>query len=241
MTTAAEANISEYKAALNSVTGDGLEHIHKIAWRLYEQEANRADQLEKKGNYVLGFTGVTVSFFSGAAITAAKAGPWWVLIFMLPTLGILFMAVGHAYLTVKSQKYMQPNETAVLQIQTDADAVIREHTLDALQSTMHNRAVTNMRGGHLERAERLFLVGLGLMFITLAMYLVTAVVIPPARLPVETPPGSATVFPTSPSTKEAPRPVDGSGATDVKRADTSQVEEPQAPAKVTVQPPGQKD
>ncbi len=241
MTTAAKPNISEYKAALNSVTDEGLEHIHKIAWRLYEQKANRADQLEKKGNYVLGFTGVTVSFFSGAAITAAKTGPWWVLILVLPTLGILFMAVWHAYLTVKSQKYMQPNETAVLQIQTDADTVIREHTLDALQSTMHNRAVTNTRGGHLERAERLFLVGLGLLFITLVMYLFTAVGISPARLPVEAPPGSATILPKSPDMKEAPRPVDGSGATDVKRADTPQAEEPQAPAKATAKPPGQND
>lgn len=164
----------QYLDVLSTLNPQALEQANKLISRLYDEESKRADAIEKKGTYILGFLGLTVTFFTGAAITAAKTYPWWVSLVLASALVCLGVAVWSAYQTAKSQKYMLPDETSLLKVKDGADAMWREHILDTLQALKSSRKTTNVRGGHLERAEKFSIYGLVLLFLSLALILVLA-------------------------------------------------------------------
>lgn len=134
---------------------------------LIKTEASRAENIEKKGTYLMAFVGLVFTFFGSTALNLVQKGGEWVDGSLLIAFLAMVYTVYQGWQTVRSRHYTFLSETSYLPPR--GLEACQEQTIDLLYALNINRVVTNVRGGHLQAGERTFLftllcIGLAYLF-----------------------------------------------------------------------------
>ena len=155
----------DWKKILEAYPDSDIPVLLQIAWKLQQQEEQRAENLERKGFSLLGFVGVIVALLGGSVETFRQMPIWWRIALGVGVLLTLASAVC-GFMVIRSRHYMFPDERSILQSENAVEAQ-RSHVADTLKSTIHNIELTNDRGGWLKTGEGLFVVGIGVLSLVL--------------------------------------------------------------------------